>query len=356
MDRKVFERDSDVRRRFCLYGELIDELHIIIFAKKNLGFKKEHIAKNVWVYPTQSSGRSRYIIDALSIGESVDKELVDGISLITTQDPFETGIVGAKLAQRLKVRFEAQLHTDFLSPYFKKENFKNRFRVSLGKKVLNEADCIRVVSNRIKESIKRELPDVSVIPTILPIFVDIEKIKNTSILINLHKKYPQFKHITLMISRLEREKDIKRVLNVFKEIVKKHPKSGLIIVGEGSEGKALKSAVQKLKIDENIVFEGWQREVVSYYKTADLFINSSLYEGYGRTLVEALASEAPVLSTDVGVANEIGVDIFVSDEELLDKISSYILGQGKKQTLQNYPFKSEKEYLLQLRNSWDRCI
>ena len=351
-DRKVFEEGSDVRQRFVRYGSLVNELHIVVFAKKNLGFGKVQLSDNVWVYPTQSRFKSRYITDALSIGEEIGAR---GINLITTQDPFETGIIGAKLAHRLKVRFETQLHTDFLSPYFKKENLKNKFRVALGKKVLSEADCIRVVSNRIKESILKELPHISAPITVLPIFIDIEKIKNTSISTDLHKKYPQFNHITLMVSRLEKEKDIKRAINAFSKIIENHPKTGLVIVGDGGEQKALESAVKRLNIDENVVFEGWHEDVASYYKTADLFLNTSLYEGYGRTLVESLAAGTPVLTTDVGVAREIGADIFTTDEELYTKISEYILKKGKIQTLGSYLYKNEKKYLFALKDSWNRC-
>jgi len=359
MDRKVFEKDSDVRRRFSLYGSLVEELHVIVFAKKNLGFKDIKLSDNVWVYPTQSRFKSNYITDALSIGESLKPKtynLKPKTWLITTQDPFETGIVGAKLAQRLKVRFEVQVHTDFLSPCFKKGNFKNWFRVSLGKKVLSEADCIRVVSNRIKKSIEEELPHIKVTPTVLPIFIDIKKIQQTPISTDLHKKYPQFDHITLMVSRLEKEKDIKRVIKAFSKIIENHPKAGLVIVGEGSERKSLESSVKRLNLGKNVVFEGWHEDVASYYKSADLFINSSLYEGYGRTLVEALAAGTPVLSTDVGVAAETGVDMFTSNEELKEKLYSYISGGGENQTLIGYPYKNEEMYLLGLKSSWNKCI
>jgi len=169
-------------------------------------------------------------------------------------------IVGQKLAQRLKVRFEVQVHTDFLSPCFKKGNFKNWFRVSLGKKVLSEADCIRVVSNRIKKSIEEELPHIKVTPTVLPIFIDIKKIQQTPISTDLHKKYPQFDHITLMVSRLEKEKDIKRVIKAFSKIIENHPKAGLVIVGEGSERKSLESSVKRLNLGKNVVFEGWHED------------------------------------------------------------------------------------------------
>jgi len=63
--------------------------------------------------------------------------------------------------------------------------------------------------------------------------------------------------------------------------------------------------VKKLKIDKSVVFEPWQNDLISYYKTANLFLVTSNYEGYGMTIVEAIASHCPVVSTDVGIAKEI---------------------------------------------------
>ena len=55
--------------------------------------------------------------------------------------------------------------------------------------------------------------------------------------------------------------------------------------------------------------------LISYYKTADLFLNTSLFEGYGMTLVEARAAGCKVVSTDVGVAREVGAKIIPYDSE-----------------------------------------
>ena len=54
-----------------------------------------------------------------------------------------------------------------------------------------------------------------------------------------------------------------------------------------------------------MVFEGWQENLISYYKTANLFLLSSNYEGYGMTLLEAAAAGCPIISTDVGIAGEL---------------------------------------------------
>ena len=63
----------------------------------------------------------------------------------------------------------------------------------------------------------------------------------------------------------------------------------LLIVGDGSELTKLKAISHKLKA--NVIFSPWADDLPSYYKTADLFLLTSNYEGYGRTVVEATACD-----------------------------------------------------------------
>lgn len=114
-----------------------------------------------------------------------------------------------------------------------------------------------------------------------------------------------------MASRLTREKNIGLAIEAIREIIKSKPRTGLVIVGSGQESEKLKAKSAKLNLEKNVIFEPWidQETLYSYYKTADLFLVTSLYEGYGMTLVEALAAGCPIVSTDIGVAREMGARI-----------------------------------------------
>ena len=109
-----------------------------------------------------------------------------------------------------------------------------------------------------------------------------------------------------MASRLEVEKNIDLAIKAFKEVVQKIPKAGLIIVGKGSEQGRLEALCLRLSLKQSVVFEPWadKQTLASYYKTADLFLNTSLFEGYGMTFVEAKAAGCKIVSTDVGIAPE----------------------------------------------------
>ncbi len=106
-----------------------------------------------------------------------------------------------------------------------------------------------------------------------------------------------------MASRLTKEKNIGMAIKAMKGVIKQYPETGLIIVGDGPEKNKLKAESRKLKA--NVVFENWTDDLASFYKTADLFLLTSNYEGYGRTVIEAMVANCPVVMTDVGIAGEI---------------------------------------------------
>lgn len=303
-DRNIFKEGSAVRERMSEYGKSFRQLHIIIFTRRFQKFSSEKISDNVWIYPTKSWCKTFYAFDATKVAKKeFGKFLPKIISVISTQDPFETGVSGWFLARKFKLPLQIQIHTDFLSPYFRRESLLNKIRVVIGKFLIKKANSIRVVSNRVKNSLKGY--KLKSEPIVLPIYVDIEKIRNTPVSFDVHKKYPQFSFIIMMASRLEKEKNISLAIEVMKNLIRLYPKMGMVILGEGREKKKLERLVTKYNLDKNIIFEGWQNDLVSYYKTSNVFISTSFYEGYGLTIVEALVCGCPVISSDVGISSEI---------------------------------------------------
>jgi glycosyltransferase involved in cell wall biosynthesis len=67
--------------------------------------------------------------------------------------------------------------------------------------------------------------------------------------------------------------------------------------------------VYRLNLSEKVLFEGWKTDTVSYYKGSDALLVTSWYEGYGMVFKEAEAAGLKIVSTDVGIAKEIGARI-----------------------------------------------
>lgn len=302
-DKKILEKGSAVRWRMMGYGSVLDELHIIVFTLKSPKSGTLNLTGNVWVYPTNSYSHWLYIFDAIKTGRRIIGNSRNEI-IVSCQDPFEAGFVGWIFKIRFKLRLQLQAHTDFLSKHFA-HGVLNKVRVHLARFLLPRADCVRVVSRRIKNSItsKMEIPDSKF--QVLPIFVDVEKIYDTEPISDLHKKYPQFEFIVLLASRLTYEKNIRLALKALRQVVRRYRRVGLVIVGDGPLKKDLQLKARKWGLEKNVIFEPWTEDISSYYKTADMFLLTSDYEGYGRTLIEAAVAGCPIVATNVGIIGEV---------------------------------------------------
>lgn len=112
----------------------------------------------------------------------------------------------------------------------------------------------------------------------------------------------------LMISRLETVKNIEGVIRVIERLCKDGIAVHLTIAGIGSAEKELKELVTDLKLKNTVSFTGFIKDPYPFLAKADLYILNSFSEGFSNSLVEAMFSKTPSLSTAVGAAPEIITD------------------------------------------------
>lgn len=74
------------------------------------------------------------------------------------------------------------------------------------------------------------------------------------------------------------------------------------IVGDGSERANLVNLRKELNIENEIVFTGFQHNPYCIVKQADLYVQTSIFEGLGRTLIEAAMLHKPIVTTDFETA------------------------------------------------------
>ena len=109
----------------------------------------------------------------------------------------------------------------------------------------------------------------------------------------------------LSVSRLEAEKDLGTAIKAFEIIAKKYADVVFIIVGDGSLRQSLEVLAKSLGVEEKVRFVGWKERTEEYYKDADIYISTSLYEGYGMSMVEAGSFGIPLVISDTGVAGSV---------------------------------------------------
>ncbi len=97
--------------------------------------------------------------------------------------------------------------------------------------------------------------------------------------------------------RLEAQKDFATLIRAFAALRTRRA-ARLIILGEGSERDSLQRLVIALGLDEVVAFPGFVTNPWAYVARARVFALSSIHEGLGNVLIEAMACGTPVVSTD----------------------------------------------------------
>ncbi len=244
-------------------------------------------------------------------------------------------------------KFRNKLISRFLLPYLAKVFYK-------------KADLIVCVSKGVADDIVQIIGNLSTIKVIYnPVignnfseFAE-EKIENFNVKI---KSLP----IIIAVGRLTKAKDYPTLLKAFSLVLKETP-ANLLIVGEGEERQRIEKLIEELDIMENVVLLGFQKNPIKYMVKSDVFVLSSMLEGFPNVLVEAMACGIPVISTDCQSGpNEIiengknGLLVLVSDEkkiaesiiELLKnpELRSKFSEEGKKRAQYFSIDKSVKEF------------
>lgn len=299
-DPALFVEGSEVRARMRSYADAIGELSIITRAATS----QEIHEGPLHLYGVRTGKLFSPLTLAAKAHQLIKKQ---GIEIVSAQDPFEHGWAALRAVRGTSARLHVQVHTDFLSPWFRSSlgvssfsmRLLNRIRVRIADYVLPRAAGIRVVSKRIQSSlIKRyasRIKEVRVVPIALSGDVQEEVALPPA----------SFTFGLLAVGRLEAEKRLEDVLKALHRIHAQYPSVGLYVVGSGREESRLKNMVRVLGLTDRVVFLGARTNAQGLMRSAHGFIQASAYEGYGRTLVEAALARVPIITTDVGVVGEI---------------------------------------------------
>jgi glycosyltransferase involved in cell wall biosynthesis len=103
--------------------------------------------------------------------------------------------------------------------------------------------------------------------------------------------------VVLAVGRLQAQKDFTTLISAFALLAKKRD-IRLIVLGEGDQHAELSKHAQNLGVGDRVDLPGFITNPLPYMRAANVLVMSSLYEGFGNVLVEALACGTPVVSTD----------------------------------------------------------
>lgn len=366
-DRTLFEEGAPVRKRLCEQAELVNRMEVIVFTPRKKKFTATVLSPKLIIHPTYSSSRWTYLWDAYRLARTIISESGNNNWVISTQDPFEAGVLGYLIARVFQLPLHLQLHTDPFCPEWRREHLLNRLRYAIATFLLRHANGVRVVSRRLERGVHALGVPLERI-TRIPIFTDVERFILGTPSFDLKRSYPAAGHIILSLGRLTHEKYYTGLLRAFAEVLQTAKDTLLLIVGDGPERGRLIALARSLGIEKHFRILPWARDTVSYYKGADLYVQPSLYEGWGLAVVEAMASRAAIVMTDTGCAGEIvrhgetGLIVPPADTRALaaaitqllhDETLRHTLASAAQTEVRKLPSKTET--LAQYQASWEKA-
>jgi glycosyltransferase involved in cell wall biosynthesis len=140
----------------------------------------------------------------------------------------------------------------------------------------------------------------------------------------------------LCVSRLVERKGVQDLLAAMPRVLQQVPRAQLLIVGEGDLLEPLKQRTVQLGLADQVEFRGYvpHSKLPDLYRSAELFMQPSFYEGMSNTVLEAMASGLPIVATGEGGKEELLQDNAVvapygDPQALAACVTALLLGREK---------------------------
>lgn len=277
---------------------------VIVFAPDYNGIlpRKKLSEKNILRFPSISYPFYKEFRVAWPYSPNYLKFKKLNIDIYHLHSPFSIGILGfflSKLYNRPAVMTYHTLWKEYgptYAPFLPKTLVEN-LAISMSKKFCDQLDMVIVPSNAMKKEaesygLKKE---VRVIPT--GFTLDKQVINHK---FDLHKKYKieKEKEIILYVGRIGSEKNISLLIRSYKKVLNSHPKTHLVIIGDGPDLMECKNLIRKFGIEKNVTFTGFlgKEDVLAAMSKSKLFAFPSTTETQGLVVLEALACGLPTVA------------------------------------------------------------
>ena len=166
---------------------------------------------------------------------------------------------------------------------------------------------IIVVSEKVKDFYIREvgIPENKII--VIYNGIDLARF---SLGVDLRKKrrelgIPEGVRIVGSVGRLHPQKDFFTFLKAARIVSERVPRVHFLIIGGGPLRRELEDFARMMGLEERVSFLGERKDVEKIYPLMDVFVLSSIREGFPISVLEAMACGIPVVATSVGGTPEL---------------------------------------------------
>lgn len=241
----------------------------------------------------------------------------------------------------------AWVHCNFDIHHWTKTIFDNDKREV---EAYNSYNKIVFVSKTAENGYKQTLPDVATPTSVIYNAIDSDLIRSmASETIDSHGVLRM-----VSVGRLAKVKAFDRLVRITKQLRDEQIDVDLWIVGDGSERQNLEKLISDNGLFENVKLLGFQSNPYKYLSQCDLFVCSSLSEGYSTAVTEALVLGLPVVTTNCAGMDELlkggqcgiitdndetalykGIKSLLTDKSQFNKMKSQAIQRGQDFDLQS---------------------
>ncbi len=131
--------------------------------------------------------------------------------------------------------------------------------------------------------------------------IDVERIANLPA-VDVHREFwlPHGVPVIVNVGALVAHKGQKHLVDAMTGVIREVPDAHAIIFGEGDLRGALEKQIKDRNFEKQIILAGFREDVLQLVKSADLFVMSSVTEGLGSTVLDAMAMKLAVVGTSAG--------------------------------------------------------
>jgi len=220
---------------------------------------------------------------------------------------------------------------------------------------------VLTVSHASKQDIVRffDVPESKV--TVIPNAID-ERFRQTPAeadLVRVRERYQLPRRFIMYAGNVKPHKNLERLIDAFTTVRRRgFDDLGLLLSGsEVSQYATLRRAVHRYNLHKHVRFLGYQttETLAVLYRLADVFVFPSLYEGFGLSPLEAIASGTPVVASDVSSLPEVLGDAAV----LVDPLDAAAIADGITRVLEDTDLRADlhrKGLARASYFSWERSV
>jgi glycosyltransferase involved in cell wall biosynthesis len=231
--------------------------------------------------------------------------------------------------------------------------FKKLYDKTFGRYLLtNSTGLIALTEDHVEQYAARggDVRKISIIPN----GIELEEYRNQQLDQNLLIQYGISKEdkILLFVGRIEEYKGIQDVIAILPQILESFPETVLVVAGRDYGFKSqLEALIAQSNLAAHVVFTGplSEEQLVQLYKIASVFVFPSQMEGFGRVLLEAMASGTLCIAYSIPavrrvIENGINGVLVGNKSELLDRILYYFSHPEKQTEIESAALKSVTAY------------